>query len=306
MSQSPPSHTFKKWGVPPLSQLKAAFDLAWPVSLAAMITPLLGIIDTAVLTRAGTTTDIAGVALAGAIFSILYWSLGFLRMSLSGLVAQADGANDEAGVRAHLVQGAILGGIIGTILLLLRAPIGDLSTALMGRGTDTSSDALAAMRSYIDIRLLAAPFAIAFFAGVGWLTGQGKMGLMMVVIFIVTVTNAVLDIYFVMVLDMGVEGIALGTAIAEGVGTLLLGATTLFVLHQRGGIRRDWTIARLHEGLGAVLALNADIFIRTFSLAIVFAYFTQAGGKFGDLTVAANQILMHILLTAGLMLDGPA
>ncbi len=271
-----------------------------------MITPLLGIIDTAVLTRAGTTADIAGVALAGAVFSLLYWSLGFLRMSLAGLVAQADGAADEAGVRAHLVQGVAIGFSVGLLLLLLRMPIADLSGTLMARGSNTSEDALAAMQSYIHIRLLAAPFAIAFFAGIGWLTGQGRVGLMMGVIVFVTLTNAVLDIYFVMGLGMGVEGIALGTAIAEGVGALLMGAVILFVLMRRGGVRRDWVPARMRENLKGVLALNADIFIRTFSLAVVFAYFTRAGGQFGDLTVAANQVLMHLLLSAGLLLDGPA
>ncbi|WOI54833.1 MATE family efflux transporter [Parvularcula sp. LCG005] len=274
--------------------------------MAAMITPLLGVVDMAVLARGATTTDIAGVSLAAAVFAIVYWTLGFLRMSLSGLSAQADGRNDEAGLRAHLIQGALLGFVLGFVLLILRLPISQAAQWIMGGGTDVSPGALGAMRDYIEIRLLAAPLAIAFFAGVGWLTGQGRTGLMMVVVVSVTILNAVLDAWFVLYLDWGVKGIAAGTALAEGLGTVLLGGVILGVLHRRGGIRQHWDLARLRENLRSILALNMDIAIRTFLLAFVFAWFARAGGQFGDITLAANEVLMHIVMTAGLLLDGPA
>jgi MATE family multidrug resistance protein len=286
--------------------LRAAFALAWPASLAAIVTPLLGVVDTAVLSRGAGTADIAGVALASAVFSLLYWPLGFLRMSLAGLTAQADGRDDEAGRRAHLVQGVALGGAIGTALLLLGGPIGAAAELLMTRGSAASDQAAAAMREYIAIRLWAAPLAIPFFAGVGWLTGQGRTGLMMAVMVLMTAANAALDIHFVLGRDMGVAGIALGTAIAEAGGTLLLAVVIGVMLHRRGGLGRHWSRQRLTEGLARILRLNADIFLRTLGLALVFAWFVRAGGRFGDTVLAANQILMHVVLTAGLLLDGPA
>lgn len=291
---------------PDLPTLKSAFKIAWPASLAAMITPLLGAVDTAVLARGASTTDITGVALAGAVFSLLYWSLGFLRMGMSGLTAQADGREDEAGVRAHLIQGVSIGGLIGFVLVILSPMIIKVATFAMGAGNNTSDAALSAMQDYIGIRLWAAPFAIAFFGAIGWLTGQGRTGLMMLVVVTVTILNALLDIYFVLVLGMGVEGIALGTALAEACGAVLIGLTVLYTLHQRGGIGIHWDRSRWTENWRGVFALNFDIFVRTFCLASVFAYFTRAGGQFGDLTVAANQVLMYIILTAGLLLDGPA
>ncbi|MEM9989240.1 MAG: MATE family efflux transporter, partial [Pseudomonadota bacterium] len=292
--------------LPSPAAFKTAFALAWPASLAAMITPVLGLVDTAVLARGASTADIAGVALASAAFSILYWSLGFLRMGLAGLTAQADGREDEAGVRAHLVQGVVLGATIGLFLVLFRGPIADMAVVLMGEGNNTSPEALAAMRIYIETRLLGAPFAVAFFAGVGWLTGQGRMALMMAVVIFMTFINAVLDVYFALMLEMGAQGIALGTALAEGSGAILMGLGILWVLHKRGGLKENWIPARMQENLKGVLSLNADIFLRTFCLALVFAYFTRAGGQFGDLTLAANQVLMHIVMVASLLLDGPA
>lgn len=292
---------------PTRSDLASAFALAAPASLAAMITPVLGLIDSAVLTRGGSTADVAGVALAGAVFSLLYWSLGFLRMSVAGLVAQADGRNDEEASRAHLLQGLVTGFAIGLLILAFRGPITDLSVAVMGGGnSDASPAALAAMGAYIETRLLAAPFAIAFFAGVGYLSGQGKTGQMMMVVVAMTAINAGLDIHFVMNTGLGATGIALGTAIAEAAGLVLLGASIVWSLHQRGGIRTAWSLRRAGEGLRRIVGLNADIFLRTFALAAVFLWFTRAGAAFGDVTVAANQILMQVLLMAGLLLDGPA
>ncbi|WP_036766813.1 MATE family efflux transporter [Parvularcula oceani] len=289
-----------------LPTLRSAFRIAWPASLAAIVTPLLGLIDTAVLTRGGSTADLAGVALAGAVFSLLYWSFGFLRMGLAGLTAQAEGRGDEAGSRAHLVQGVVLGGMIGLVLCVLRTPIADLSAYAMTAGNAASAEAVEAMRSYIEIRLFAAPLALMTTAGFGWLTGQGRTAAMMAVSLSITALNAGLDILFVLEFSMGVEGIALGTALAEGTGALLLALGILRVLHLRGGIRRDWILRRMNENLRGVASLNADIFLRTLILSVVFAYFVRAGGRFGDTVLAANQALMHIVLVTGLFLDGAA
>ena len=271
-----------------------------------MVTHFFAIVDTAVLARGADTADIAGVALAGAVFSLIYWSLGFLRMSLSGLTAQADGRQDEAGLRAHLVQGTVLGLGIGLLLLILRGPIETLATWAMGSNSEASPTALEGMGTYIRIRLLAAPFAIGTYASIGWLIGQGRIVWVMVAMISIAGLNAALDIWFVLGLGMGVDGIAIGTALAEATGFFLVGMIVLFTLHQRGGIRAHWQRARIRHNLTQVLSLNANIFIRTFCLAAVFAYFTRAGGQFGDITLAANQVLMQIVLAVGLLLDGPA
>lgn len=290
----------------PRAKLLAALALAWPASLAAMITPALGLIDTYVMARAATAAEIAGLSLAGGVFSILYWTLGFLRMSLSGLTAQADGREDEAQARAHLVQGVAIGAALGLPLALFAPQIASLSTYLMTTGTAASASAAQAMETYVQLRLLAAPLAIASYAAIGWLTGQGRTGLMMVAVVAITGVNAVLDVWFVLGLDWGVEGIAIGTALAEGAGALFLGAAVLWVLHRRGGIGIAWVLARFTENWRGILSLNVDIMLRTLCLAVVFTYFTRAGGQFGDLTLAANQVLMHLVLATGLLLDGPA
>ena len=290
----------------PLPSFRRAVSLAWPASLAAVVTPLLGLVDAGVLARAAGPADIAGVALAGAVFSLVYWPLGGLRMSAAGLSAQAHGAGDEAGLRAHLVKACLICGAVGLVLLCLKWPIAALAEAAMTAGTEASPAAAEAMRAYTEIRLWGVP-AVALLAGLlGWLTGQGRLGLVMAVLVGVTLVNALLDVWFVVGLGYGVRGIAYGTLAAEVLGGLAALLAVLWVLGQRGGLRSSWDRSRFAEDARRVVSMNADMLVRTVILSLVFAWFVRAGGRFGDVTLAANQVLMNLVLLTTLVIDGAA
>ena len=290
----------------PLPTFREAVSLAWPASLAAIVTPLLGLIDAGVLARAAGPADIAGVALAGAVFSLIYWPLGGLRMSAAGLSAQAHGAGDEAALRAHLVKAGAICGVIGLVLLALKVPIGTLAEVGMTSGTEASPAAAGAMRAYVDIRLWGVPAVALLAGGLGWLTGQGRLKLVMAVLVGITLMNAALDVWFVMGLGHGVRGIAYGTLVAEVTGCALTGLAILWVLAQRGGLFAHWDRGRFAEDARKVLAMNTDMLIRTVILSLVFAWFVRAGGRFGDVTLAANQVLMNLVLLTTLVIDGAA
>jgi MATE family multidrug resistance protein len=286
--------------------LRSAFAIAWPASLAAVVTPVLGLTDTAVLARGADNGALAGAALAGAVFSLLYWTFGFLRMSLSGLSAQALGRNNEEELRAHLARGVLIGGAIGFVLLLLSVPIIRLAEWALVDSSNASPEAGAAMRSYIGVRILAAPFALMTTAILGWLSGQGRTRLLMVVTIGTATVNAGLSVLFVLGLDGGIRGLAAATALAELSGALLGAAAVLLIVRQRGGVSASWSKEALRRGWGAVLRLNRDIFIRTAILTSVIASFTRLGAGFDDVTVAANQVLLNLLLAVTLLLDGTA
>ena len=286
--------------------MRAAFSLAWPASLAAIVTPLLGLVDAGVLARHAGPADIAGVALAGAVFSLIYWPLGGLRKSAAGLSAQAHGAGDEAGLRAHLVKAVAICGGIGFALLALKWPIAALAEVGMTSGTEASAAATEAMRAYTDIRLWGVPAVALLAGGLGWLTGQGRLKLVMAVLVSVTLLNAALDLWFVAGLGFGVRGIAYGTLAAEVAGCALCFGAVAWVLVQRGGLRASWDRSRFAEDSRRVLAMNADMLARTVILSLVFAWFVRAGGRFGDVTLAANQVLMNLVLLTTLVIDGAA
>lgn len=282
--------------------------LAWPASVAASVTPLLGAVDVWALGQSERPLDIAAVGLGSVIFSLAYWTFGFIRMSVAGLTAQATGAENETEARAALARGAGLGGAIGLALVVLQIPIGALSFHLLALDSNASGETLNAGLDYFSIRIWGAPFALASYAAFGWLTARGRTDYLMAVSLVMTGLNIVLNVWFVLGLGWGAAGVAAGTLIAEIAGFVVALGFVLMILHKSGGVRAHWRVADFWEAkaIRRTLSVNRDIFIRTLLLAFCFAWFVQRSGAFGDETLAANQTLLQLFLFTGLALDGTA
>lgn len=282
--------------------------LAWPASVAAAVTPLLGAIDVWALAQSSRPLDIAAIGLGSVIFSLAYWTFGFIRMSVAGLTAQAAGAEDEAEARASLVRGGVIGGAIGVALVALQIPIGLAAFQLLGTGSEASAETLAHGRTYFDIRIWGAPFALASYAAFGWLTARGRTDFLMAASLFMTILNIGLDYWFVVGFGWGAAGVAYGTLIAEIAGFFAAMGFVLMLLKNHGGVKAHWRPEDFWkaERLGRTVAINFDIFIRTLLLAFCFAWFVQRSGAFGDVTLAANQALLQLFLFTGLALDGTA
>ena len=282
--------------------------LAWPASVAACVTPLLGVVDVWALARSDRPLDVAAIGLASALFSLIYWAFGFIRMSVAGLTAQASGANDKIEERSALLRGLTVGSVIGLGLTLLQWPIGAISFPIMTIGSEVSEETLQSARAYFAIRIWGAPFALGAYALFGWLTAKGRTDYLMAASLIMTGLNIVLDYWFVIGLGWGAEGVAFGTAIAELVGFIVAGLLILRIVKTEGPTGATFDKARLLSpaALSKTIAVNRDIFIRTVLLAISFFWFIQRSGAFGDVTLAANQVLLQLFLFTGLALDGTA
>ncbi|MEZ5333155.1 MAG: MATE family efflux transporter [Thermoanaerobaculia bacterium] len=277
--------------------------LAWPIVLANCAVPLLGLVDTAVIGRTGTVEALGAIALGALVFSFVYWSFGFLRMGTTGLAAQASGAGDQAEVRAAVGRALLAGAALGLLILLLQRPIARLALALL----DASAGVETITRAYLLTRVWGAPATLATFAVNGALIGLGATRRLLAVQLFLNGLNMALDVLFAGVLGWGARGIALGTALSEwtalGFGLWLL----LGLLRER---RRDgepfWPPERLRDTaklLGTV-RVNADIMVRTIFLMLGFAWFTNQGARYGDVTLAANHVLLQLVSFTAFFLDG--
>ncbi len=276
---------------PPLGA-RRVLVLAWPVMLAQAATALPGVVDTAVMGRAGTATGLAAVGVAAVTFSFLYWGFGFLRMSTTGLTAQARGAGDTGEVQALLVRGLALGAALGLGLQLafpvLRA--GALWAFSASAGVEQEAAA------YMGARIWGAPAALVGFAVQGWLLGVGRTRALLAVQLVLNLGNALLDAVFVGVLGWGAAGIGAGTAIAEW-AALAVGLG--LVARSLGRPPGLWDRDRLRRVFGA----NADVLVRTLALLSAFAWFVDGGAALGDAEAAANQVLMQFIAVSAFVLD---
>lgn len=276
---------------------------AWPIILANAAVPAVGLVDTAVIGHYGSATELGALALGALLFNFVYWSFGFLRMGTTGFVAQAVGAGDEPEVRATLARGVLLSVGLGVALMLLQWPVTALYFGLMD-----GSDAVESVAGeYFRARIWGAPAALALFACSGLLIGLGRSRELLFVQLLLNGLNAGLDVWFAGALGMGARGIGLGTAIAECLTCVVAIIVVLRVLRAR---HRDhapflqWARIADMDRVRQALAANGDILVRTLCLLLAFGWFANAGARFGDVTLAANHILLQLVSFSAFFLDG--
>ena len=279
------------------------FAIAWPIILANIAAPLLGLVDTAVIGHLGTVSELGAIALGSLIFSLIYWGFGFLRMGTTGFIAQAVGRRDQVEIRATLLRASLLGLALGTALVLLQTPLIHGLLAVF----DASAEVEAGAAEYLAIRIWGAPAALGVFVLSGVLIGQGRSRTLMGIQLLMNSLNVVLDVWLAVGLDWGLRGIAAGTAISEWV-TLLVGGGGGGMQLQRS--RSDqgafWTWSQLRPAAAwwPLLRANRDIMIRTLLMLACFAWFTNAGAVFGDTVLAANHVLLQFITFSAYFLDG--
>ncbi len=276
---------------------------AWPVIVANASVPLPGLVDTVVIGHYGTTTDLAALALGALLFNFLYWSFGFLRMSTTGFVAQAAGAEDEPELRAAAGRPLLMGLALGIAVWALHAPLAAGYFALMDAGGAVAATGTA----YSGARVWGAPAALALYALCGALVGLGRNRALLAVQLLLNGLNAGLDVYLAGALGLGARGIGLGTAIAEWT-TCIVAAVLLWRIlrarqHDPAPLlpwRRIADPARLRRTLVA----NGDIMLRTLCLLAGFGWFARQGAALGEATLAANHLLLQLVSFSAFFLDG--
>ena len=278
---------------------RTVLAIAAPIVLSNISTPLLGIADTAVMGQLGDPKYIGAVAIGALIFTLVYWTFGFLRMGTTGLTAQALGAEDGAEIRAALGRALLIAGAVGSALILAQWPIREIAFALLDGGPEVEPLA----RTYFDIRIWSAPWALANYALVGWFIGLGRAKIALLLQVFLNLVNIFFNITLALGLGWGVAGIAAGTLIAE-VAAAVLGLL-IAARHLRFYPGR-WTRARLLDAaqLARTVAVNRDIMLRTVVLMLSFAWFTAKSAEAGTVTLAVNSILLQFVTVSAFFLDG--
>ena len=272
--------------------------IALPILLANITVPLLGAVDTAVVGQLGAAAPIGAVGLGAIILSAVYWIFGFLRMGTTGLVAQAQGARDAAEVAALLTRALVIGLAGGAALIALQGPIIAAGFALSPASPEVETLGTA----YMAIRIWSAPAAVALYGITGWLIAQERARAVLGLQLWMNGLNVVLSVALALGLGWEVAGVAWATFAAEWSGLALglwLCRDTL-----RRAPARDWPRVFDRARLWRMAAVNGDILIRSALLQAIFVSFLLIGARFGDVTLAANQVLLQFLHIAGYGMDG--
>jgi multidrug resistance protein, MATE family len=272
--------------------------IAAPIVISNATVPLLGAVDTAVIGQIGLAAPLAAVGLGAIILATFYWVFGFLRMSTSGLAAQAAGAGDLIERDAVLLRALAIGAVAGLALVALQS----LLFGLALRVAPASEAVEASARIYLGIRIWGAPATVMLYAMTGWLIALERTRAVLALQLLQNGLNVVLDVLFVLQFGWGIAGVASATLIAEYAG-LMLG---LWLLREVFGPRLAAALARLRDpvALRKMFGASRDIMLRSVLLQLSFTSFIFLAAGFGDVTLAANNVLMQFLEITAYGLDG--
>ena len=280
--------------------------IALPSIVANITVPLLGMIDVAIVGHMGSPVYIGAVAVGSMIFNLVYWLFGFLRMGSSGMTSQALGRRDFAEVTRILVRSTTIAFSIALLLIILQIPMKWASFALIG----PTKDVVPYAETYFHIVIWGAPAVLGLYSLSGWFIGMQNTRFPMFISIIQNIVNILTSLTLVYGFGMRIEGVALGTVIAQYAGFIVaLGLIVRYYGRLFRGVRSDvcrrvFSLHTPHSSLLEFFQINRDIFLRTLCLVAVNLYFTSAGARQGAVILSVNTVLMQLYLFFSYFMDG--
>ena len=278
---------------------KKILQLAIPSIVSNITVPLLGLIDVAIVGHLGSAAYIGAIAVGGMLFNIIYWLFGFLRMGTSGMTSQAFGQRDLKEVTRVLLRAVGVGLFIALCLLLLQYPIRKIAFLLI----DATPEVRELATVYFNICVWGAPAVLGLYGFAGWFIGMQNSRFPMFIAITQNVVNIVASLSFVYLLDMKIEGVALGTLIAQYAGFFM--ASLLWLRYYgRLKIAFRWREIIGKTAMKRFFQVNSDIFFRTLCLVAVTTFFTSTGARQGDVVLAVNTLMMQLFTLFSYIMDG--
>lgn len=273
--------------------------IALPSIVSNITVPLLGLIDVAIVGHLGATAYIGAIAVGGMLFNIIYWIFGFLRMGTSGMTSQAYGKRDLPEVVRLLLRSVGIGLVVALCLIILQVPIRQAAFLVIHPTNEVKE--LATL--YFHICIWGAPAMLGLYGLSGWYIGMQNSRVPMYIAITQNIVNIVASLSLVYLCNMKVEGVALGTLIAQYAGFIM--GLVLWMRHY-GKLRKYivWKGLLQKAAMVRFFQVNRDIFLRTLCLVAVTLFFTSAGASQGEVILAVNTLLMQLFTLFSYVMDG--
>lgn len=274
--------------------------IAIPSIISNITVPLLGLVDMTIVGHLGAASYIAAIALGGTLFNVIYWIFGFLRMGTGGLTSQAYGRKDDEDITGLIVRSLAVAGIISAVILVFHPLIMDFAFRHVFEADRIVEDYA---RQYLSICIWGVPAVLGSYSFAGWFIGMQNSRIPMFVAVSQNVVNIVCSLCFVFGLGMKVDGVALGTLVAQYSGLVMY-----FVAWRMyfPSYCSRWREVRIADGgkLKRFFMVNKDIFLRTLCLVAVTLFFTSAGASQGEDILAVNALMMQFFTLFSYVMDG--
>mgnify|MGYP002640729160 FL=1 len=282
--------------------IKYILKLSIPIFFANLAIPLVGIIDTGLMGNLGNLSYLSATSVAANLFSMIFWSFGFLRMGTVGLVSQAYGKEDYTEVFNIVVRNLVFVLLISFIIILLQNYIFKLSISIF----DLSNTTRQFYQDYFQIRIYSAPGELTLYIITGLFVGLQKTKISSLAVGLFSILNIILSIILVTKFDLNIKGVAYGTLISALLISVSFLSYTFWYLNKISKIKINVSELINLNKLKNIFNINLNIFIRTILLTFSFLWFTYLGSQIGEDYIAANAILINLVFLSAFILDAYA
>lgn len=283
----------------PRSLNRQILGLAVPSILANITVPFVGIVDLAIAGHLGDAAAIGGIAVGTMLFDMLYWNVGFLRVGTGGITAQAYGRRDWKCAAETFVQGIATSLLLAFLCLVIQWLYVWVSFLVL----DCTPKVASVAKEYFFIRIWAVPATMSLFVFKGWFIGMQNTVYSMITDIWVNVVNMVASWLLAFHTPLGLKGVAVGTLIAQWTGLAL--ASLLLLGRYRSIIARASIRHAIRwQHIRSFFRINLDLFIRSFSMLVVYNGFTIIATYYGDTQLAVSAVMMKLLLLYSYFVDG--
>ena len=284
------------------SSIQYIFKLSIPIFFANLAIPMVGIIDTALMGNLGSLSYLSATSVAANLFSMIFWSFGFLRMGTVGMVSQANGRNDYPEILNIVIRNLLFVLAISIIIILLQNLILSLSLRIFDL-SETTKDLYA---QYFKIRVYSAPGELTLYIITGLFVGLQKTKTSSFAVGFFSILNILISIVLVTKFDLNIKGVAYGTLFSALITSIIFLIYMFWYLSKYTKISINFAQIFNLKKIKNIFNINLNIFIRTILLTFSFLWFTYLGTQISEDYVAANAILINLVFLSAFILDAYA
>ena len=284
------------------SSIQYILKLSIPIFFANLAIPMVGIIDTTLMGNLGSLSYLSATSVAANLFSMIFWSFGFLRMGTVGMVSQANGRNDHSEILNIVIRNLLFVLTISIIVILIQNLILNLSLKIF----DLSEITKDLYEQYFKIRVYSAPGELTLYIITGLFVGLQKTKTSSFVVGFFSILNILISVVLVTKFDLNIKGVAYGTFFSALITSIIFLIYTFWYLSKYAKIEIKFAQILNLKKIKDIFNINLNIFIRTILLTFSFLWFTYLGTQIGEDYVAANAILINLVFLSAFILDAYA
>ena len=284
------------------SSITYILKLSIPIFFANLAIPLVGIIDTSLMGNLGNLSYLTATSIAANLFSMIFWSFGFLRMGTVGMVSQALGQNNYQEILNIILRNLLFVLMVSVLIYISQFFILNLSLKIFDLSELTKEFYI----QYFKIRIYSAPGELTLYIITGLFVGLQKTKISSLAVGFFSILNIVLSVILVTKFDLNIKGVAYGTLFSALVTSVIFLTYTFYYLKQFTTIELNITKLLDFKKIKKIFNINFNIFIRTILLTFSFLWFTYLGTQIGENYVAANAILINLVFLSAFILDAYA